>query len=308
MKDVTKIDLWGNSREEHLPGFDTGFPCVTTRALLDEYVQPVVPWHWHNAVELFYVQSGNVQYQTPRELVTFYSGSGGLVNSGVLHMTTHRCGGTPNIQLLHFIDPLFLAGYHGSRIEKKYIKPITACTQLELLPIFPDRAENSVLLAELRDSFEIGPNEQGYELLLREKLSHIWLRIYAMVHLQLEQQAGLWQSSDRTKLMMAYIHEHYMAPIRIKTLADEAFCSQRECYRAFQSCLHMTPTEYLQSYRLQMACQMLLTGKATLTVIAHNCGFSSSSYFGKVFRDAYGCTPMQYRELQNDCRADSHNP
>ena len=30
------------------------------------------------------------------------------------------------------------------------------------------------------------------------------------------------------------------------------FCSQREAFRTFQQCLHVTPLNYLQSYRLQM--------------------------------------------------------
>lgn len=296
MRDITDIDFIGNSREEHLPDFDAAFPCVTTRAHMDELIRPSVPWHWHKAVELFYVESGNVQYQTPREMMTFYPGSGGLVNSNVLHMTKHQRGSASCIQLLHLIDPIFLGGSPGSRIEERYIRPIIASSQIELLPIFPDGTNNVDILTELRKSFAISPNEQGYELLLREKLSHIWLKIFSMVQPELQPSDQLQQSSDRVKLMMAYIHEHYMEPIKIKTLADAAFCSPRECYRAFESCLHMTPAEYLKGYRLQMAIQMLLAGKDTLTVIAHSCGFCSSSYFGKVFRDVYECTPTQYRD------------
>lgn len=43
-------------------------------------------------------------------------------------------------------------------------------------------------------------------------------------------------------------------------------------------------TEYMTSYRLQMACQMLARGQESITVISHACGLGSSSYFGKVLK------------------------
>ena len=43
-----------------------------------------------------------------------------------------------------------------------------------------------------------------------------------------------------------------------------------------------------RAYRLQAACQMLAKGQEAVTVISHECGLGSSSYFGKVFRE-YTC-------------------
>ena len=83
--------------------------------------------------------------------------------------------------------------------------------------------------------------------------------------------------------MMIYIHEHYREKISIPELAAAAYLSERECYRVFHDCLHMTPVEYITTYRLQIACQMLAKGQEPITVISHECGLESSSYFGKVF-------------------------
>lgn len=108
--------------------------------------------------------------------------------------------------------------------------------------------------------------------------------------------------------MMTYIHEHYGSTVSVKVLAQAAFCSERECYRAFHTCLHMTPGAYLQSYRLQMARRMLLTGSESLTTIAHVCGFGSSSYMGKVFKSTMGLTPVQYRRLRQDHQTTRQEP
>ena len=44
-----------------------------------------------------------------------------------------------------------------------------------------------------------------------------------------------------------------------------------------------------------MAAQMLLQTGDNIITISENCGFSSNSYFGKVFHESMGCTPMEYR-------------
>ena len=71
---------------------------------------------------------------------------------------------------------------------------------------------------------------------------------------------------------------------------------KRECYRVFHDCLHMTPVEYITTYRRQVACQMLAKGQEAVTVISHECGLGSSSYFGKVFREYAHCSPIEYRK------------
>ena len=104
------------------------------------------------------------------------------------------------------------------------------------------------------------------------------------------------KSNDKIKLMMIYIHEHYREKISIPELAAAAYLSERECYRVFHDCLHMTPVEYITTYRLQIACQMLAKGQEPITVISHECGLGSSSYFGKVFREYAYCSPTEYRK------------
>ena len=65
----------------------------------------------------------------------------------------------------------------------------------------------------------------------------------------------------------------------------------------------LAPVEYIKAYRLQAACQMLAKGQEAVTVISHECGLGSSSYFGKVFREYTHCSPTEYRrKWQNSDR------
>ena len=116
----------------------------------------------------------------------------------------------------------------------------------------------------------------------------------------MEQQSEAKDSDEKMKAMMRYIHDHYPDTISVHQLAWEAHISKRTCFRLFQDNLHMTPVEYMQSYRLRMACQMLAKGTASVTEISGRCGLGSTSYFGKVFREKFGCTPLEFRKRWHD--------
>ena len=96
--------------------------------------------------------------------------------------------------------------------------------------------------------------------------------------------------------MIIYIQEHFWDKVSVKDIASAAFISERECYRTFSECLHATPLGYLRNYRLQQACRMLTQGQDAVTAVSHACGLGSSSYFGSVFKENFGCSPMEYRK------------
>lgn len=291
MKDIKKVELLSGSREENLPDFVSEFPYIASRVQLDYNV----PWHWHRGLELFYVKSGSLEYSTPQGKWMFHTGSGGIVNSGVLHATKSLTGGKPAQQFIHIFDPELIAGQQGGRIERKYVTPVTSATWVEMIPLHPQREEQAEILELIRKSFELRKEEFGYEIRLREMLSNIWLQIFDISQELLVETVAVNKSSDKLKIMMAYIHEHYAGKILVSELAQVAYVSERECFRAFRDCLHQTPIEYIRSYRLQMACQRLATGHESLTGISHSCGLGSSSYFAKVFKDEFDCSPMEYR-------------
>lgn len=300
MKNIQYIELNDNSKEEILPGFDPAFPYIATCAELDKYLQPLTPWHWHRTVELFYMKSGCLEYTTPKGRWEFSAGSGGFVNSNVLHTSHFQRGVESNIQLLHLFDPVLLAGEHGSRMETKYILPLTTAPCVELIPLYPQDEAQREILEEIKAAFELDEQEWGYELKLREALTKIWLMLFELARPAIEQGCSK-EADDKIKMMMVYIHEHYQEPISVEQLALDCHISKRGCFRLFRDNLHMTPMEYIRSYRLQKACQMLANTKDTITQIACNCGLGSSSYFGKIFREVYHCTPLEYRRNWHDC-------
>ena len=300
MKNIQSIQLIEGSNEELLPGFSPDFPYIASRALLDRYLEPATPWHWHRTVELFYMESGTLEYTTPNGKRVFPAGSGGFVNSNVLHTSMVIPSGAETVQLLHLFEPELLSGGQASRMDMKYIRPLTSAAGIEMIVLSPDDAVQAELLKKIRAVFDLDEDEWGYEFTLRQQLTEIWLALFALARPGIELHSGAKDSDEKMKAMMRYIHAHYPDTISVDQLAREAHISKRVCYRLFRENLHMSPVEYMTGYRLRKACQRLAETDEPITQIAYNCGLGSSSYFGKLFRERFGCTPGAYRKEWHD--------
>ena len=60
--------------------------------------------------------------------------------------------------------------------------------------------------------------------------------------------------------------------------------------------MNQTLSQYLTQIRLDNSRKMLRETHLSITEIAMACGFSSQSYFTKIFRETYGLTPGLYRK------------
>lgn len=300
MKNIRSIQLLENGHEELLPGFAPEFPYIATRAELNKYPGAAVPWHWHRTAELFYIQSGTLEYTTAQGKWIFPAGSGGMIRPNVLHSTRSLAEHESNVQLLHLFDPSLLAGEHGSRMERKYILPLTAASGIEMIPLHPADPTQAGILERIRRAFDLPEEEWGYEFKLREALTQIWLELFELARPSIGQADAVSDTDGTIKALIIYVQEHYQEPICVEQLAQAVHISKRACFRLFQENLHMTPVGYIRSCRLQNACRMLTRSDSSITQIAHLCGLGSSSYFGKVFREKYHCTPSEYRERWHD--------
>jgi AraC family transcriptional regulator len=83
--------------------------------------------------------------------------------------------------------------------------------------------------------------------------------------------------------------------VDLEALAAESGYSRRHFLRMFRSATGCTPHKYLMRLRLQRASDLIRRGRASLTDIALDCGFSSHSHMSSVFRELLGVTPSDYR-------------
>lgn len=93
---------------------------------------------------------------------------------------------------------------------------------------------------------------------------------------------------------MVYIHRHYAEPFSRQVMARQLGLSERYLTRCFHKEMNITPVEYLNRYRLKEA-KALLGNGANVTKTALAVGFSSVSYFTRLFEKEVGVSPGTYR-------------
>ena len=298
------IDLYPGSQEERLPGFSAQFPHISSYVLPPDGSTGSCIWHWHRSMELFYIEKGALRYHTPGAQRLFRAGSGGMVNSNVLHHTQTLEPGT--ILRLHLFEPELISGIPGGTVEQRYIVPLVHRSGLELLTLSPYDPEQAEALELLWQSLTMDETALGYEMQLQSLLSRIWLAFVRQLPAEIPAPTASDSSSEKAKRMLLYMTAHAAEKLSVSDIASAAFCSERECYRCFRACLHTTPSDYLQNLRLQMASRMLIETQTPITEVAQQCGLGSSSYFGAQFRQNFGCSPSAYRKKWQDIESSRH--
>jgi len=74
------------------------------------------------------------------------------------------------------------------------------------------------------------------------------------------------------------------------------FMSRSNFYRKVKSLFGISPNDYMKTYRLRKAAEMIRSGDFLIKEIYEQVGFKTSSYFSACFREEFGMTPKQYKD------------
>ncbi len=99
---------------------------------------------------------------------------------------------------------------------------------------------------------------------------------------------------------LRYMWEHLAEPLTVVGIAEAAGISRRKLERRFRQHLHRGVNEELMRKRIERACELLVSTKATGSVIAEQVGFGTDKYFYVMFRKLMGTTPRKYRLAHRD--------
>jgi len=105
---------------------------------------------------------------------------------------------------------------------------------------------------------------------------------------------------ERLKDVKQYIRDHINEPLNREVLADVAGFSVPHFHRIFTIHIGENISNYVRRIRLERAGRKLRMGAVDITEVALAAGYDTHAAFGKAFKQQYGFSPSEFRQL--DCR------
>ena len=100
---------------------------------------------------------------------------------------------------------------------------------------------------------------------------------------------------------LKYINENFTKPCQVTELARMCNLSDSHFYARFKRAMGVTPIEYKNRLTISSA-ERLLVDEPGLSIeeISERMGFSSSSYFRRIFKRMSSLSPRDFRKLEKD--------
>jgi AraC family transcriptional regulator len=112
---------------------------------------------------------------------------------------------------------------------------------------------------------------------------------------------GMQDHTDRIHNTTRYIREHIGESLDRRVLAAVAGFSVPHFHRIFTAHTGESIAAYVRRARLEHAGRKLRMGAVDITEVALAAGYDSHAAFGKAFRQQFGLSPGEFRQL--DCSA-----
>ena len=94
-----------------------------------------------------------------------------------------------------------------------------------------------------------------------------------------------------------YIREHIHEPLERERLAAVAGFSIPHFHRVFTASVGESAASYVRRLRLERAARKLRMGAVDITEVALAAGYDSHAAFSRAFRQQFGMSPSEFRQL-----------
>ena len=247
--------------------------------------------HFHDELEFLNVQSGRLSCRV--DGVDYFAEAGEIVfvNAGIPHETFSYDDKT-TYQLVQFRE--------GQFINTEIRRIIKYSVKFQSWDGAPVRILHSEEISDALDAIvrECESAARAYEIMVR---SHI-LRIIGLLYRDkiLYDSEAAFASDAVQKILPAltHINSNYNEDITLEDMSSLLGFDRSYFCRIFKLATGATFTEYLNFVRICKAEKLLATTSATVLDISADVGFSSVSYFNRIFKKYKNSSPSIYRSAK----------
>ena len=241
--------------------------------------------HWHDEYEFLYANS-DCTVIVDGYTYTLNMGDVLLIEGGMLHSTTNSHKGSCTATVIH---PHLLGEdcmtYFGNGIsyQKLYRRG--------------DSTGDVVIhnVTEINKCF--ADKKFGYELRIKSLVSDIFATLTENNCFTIEKKS---RSTNKVlKGLIDLIHGNYKSLITLDSLCKASHYSRCYIIRLFKQHTGQTPIDYINSYRLTKATELLTNTDMSVLDVSLECGFENTGYFIKLFKNKFGTTHLKWKNGQN---------
>ena len=238
--------------------------------------------HSHPHYEIYYLTKGEREFLLSNALYKLHAPILIIIPPHAMHKTEGGAFERYNIN----VSPAYLDPFQSETLESqalKIIKP-TLDEQTELTKIF--------------ETLNNTDKRQKHGKYLQKALFSCVILMLNKLEGSIEQPSASAKDVVPTIVLKAidYLNVNYSDKITLDDLAEVFFVSKGTLIYNFKKYTNCSPIDFLLNVRLTKAKEFLLNTKKSVEEISELCGFSSSNYFGLIFKQKEGLSPANYRK------------
>ena len=262
---------------------------------------PSIAAHWHEEIEVIIVLDGSCDYRINLDSFVINKGDILIIDSQSLHSLTYIP--SKNMTWASFVFNInMLKSSNTDGALLKYIAPLLN-HEHQLPIILKDNIDcYSKIFDVIEDIiycyYEI---DIAYELELKSLLFKFFSLLYKNDLIKKHQSKNnlTINTTDKIKLVLNYINDHYSEDISINTLAELCEYSEYHFMRFFKKHIGLTCVQYINNLRLEKSSILLTSTNNAIMDVSLEVGFDNLSYFNKLFKRKYNLTPKEFRTINS---------
>ena len=255
-----------------------------------------VPIHWHLELEIIYIKKGKGLVNIDFETIEAAAGDIFFIPPGTLHGISQHENDSMEYENIIFSGDLLLSRGNDTS-SATYLEPIFRGEKT-----LPARLRDEAPIQNVLDAIDFicDKRPHGYELFVKGKLLEFFFLLDQLPECDSDfaKLRKKTARSDKIKAVLKYVELHYSESISIADIASFCGFSESHFMRYFKDTMGTSFIAYLDDYRLTMAARLLLASDESILNISQEAGFGNLSYFNRVFKRKYDCTPRDYRKLK----------
>ncbi len=292
--------LVDDAGRHHLP-LDPEFPFLI-KSLSYETLKPEVRLTWHNRLEIFFPVKGHGCFRMGDRVIDFSGGDLLIVDNLKLHGVS-SFEGTERLAIVIYFKAEFFYNLGSPLCDFGYLAPFYGLAE-EATPILraehPASAAIHAALGRLIKCWFDEPRDQYFKIGCKTYLSealYLLSRGLGASELARVEYGQRREQAQRLGALVDYLDHNYSDKITVPQAAAMVGMSQSTFTRFFKQATGMTFVDYLMRLRVTKARQMLRDWNLSIAEISNRVGFTDQSYFDKRFKEHFGKSPRECREM-----------